>query len=178
MKNDFLDFKKYKKYFGSHASQDLNKFLEGMPVHAGRTVLIAAGIAWGIAAGAGLFAVMTAQNLTTVRAELQETQSLKPPVPEIKYGMADTKDLERFKESAEKIYRGLSINVSRNDMMISANSTSGFPEFREAIGHLHNAGKGWVFDIRELCVGRECKKRGKLHATLTTQKISIEKPQS
>ncbi|MEM8833360.1 MAG: hypothetical protein AAGB32_02350 [Pseudomonadota bacterium] len=171
-----FDLGKYKKYFGAHSSQDLNRFLEALPQNAGQTVLIAAGIAWGMAAAAGLYAAVQAQSLTELRATLKETQALKPSVPTIKNVAIPKTEVEKFVEQAKKTYRGLDIKSQGSTVIITAASTSNFAEFREAIGHVQNGGNGWRVSLEKLCVGRECDKRSKLAASLKVNKVSVENP--
>ncbi|MEM6811661.1 MAG: hypothetical protein AAF549_04255 [Pseudomonadota bacterium] len=171
-----VDFNKYKKYLNSQSSADLNRFLEALPHNAGKTVLIAAGIAWGIAAAAGLYASIQAQSLTELRAELKETQALKPAVPTIKNVAIPKAEVERFVTQAKKTYRGIDIKAQGSTIIITASSTSNFAEFREAIGHVQNGGNGWRVTLDKLCVGRECDKRFKLAASLKVNKVSVENP--
>jgi len=63
-----MDFKSFdmnsmQKYFSPKATEDLNVFLEKLPQNAGKTILIAAAIAWGMAATTGLFKKCEAGSL-------------------------------------------------------------------------------------------------------------------
>jgi len=176
-----MDFKSFnmgnfKKYLGTHSSADLNHFLENLPNNAGKTVLIAAAIAWGAAATAGLYTTIQAQGLTELRAELKETQALKPSVPKITDVAIPENEVKRFVEEAQKTYRGIELKSNRSVIIITAPSTSNFSEFREAIGHVQNGGNGWRVTLDKLCVGRECDKRNKLMASLSVNKVSVENP--
>jgi hypothetical protein len=171
-----FDFKSLKKYFSSQSSDDLNKFLEKLPQNAGHTVLIAAAIVWGMAAAFGLYTAIQTQQMTELRAELKETEALKPAVPKIKNVAIPKKDIDRFIKHAQKSYRGLSMKAKGSVIVITANRTSSFTEFREAIGHVQNGGDGWRVSLEKLCVGRECDKRFKLAASLKVSKVSVENP--
>lgn len=171
-----FDWKSLKKYFGKQSSDDLNRFLENLPQKAGQTVLIAAGIAWGVAAAAGLYTAVHTQSLIELRETLKETDALKPVVPVIKNIPIPKDDIEKFVESAKESYRGIDIKVNGSTIVISATNTSSFTEFREAIGHMQNGGEGWRVQMEKLCVGRECDKRFKLAVTLRVNKVSVENP--
>lgn len=171
-----FDFKSLQKYFTAQSADDLNRFLEKIPQNAGKTVLIAAGIAWGMAAASGLYTAMQVQSLTELRAELKETDALKPAVPKIKNVAISKDDVEKFVEQAQKSYRGIDIKANGSTIIITANRTSSFAEFREAIGHVQNGGDGWRVSLEKLCVGRECDKRYALAASLKVNKVSVEKP--
>lgn len=170
-----FDIKSFQKYFSSQSADDLNRFLEKMPQNAGQTVLIAAAIAWGMAAAVGLYTSIQTQKLTELRAELKSTEALKPAVPQIKNMAIPKAEVEKFVESAKKSYRGIDIKVNGSTIIITANSTLNFAEFREAIGHIQNGGDGWRVTLEKLCVGRECDKRFKLAASLKVNKVSVEK---
>jgi len=170
-----FDFSKINKYFSPKATEDLNVFLEKLPHNAGKTVLIAAAIAWGMAAASGLYTAIQAQKLTELRAELRETESLKPSVPKIKNVAINKKDVEEFVEKAKESYKGLDIKANNSNILITARSTRNFAEFREAIGHVQNGGNGWRVSLEKLCVGRECDKQHKLAASLKVNKVSVEK---
>jgi len=169
-----FDFGKLKKYFGTHSSADLNHFLENLPQNAGKTVLIAAAIAWGTAAAAGLYATIQAQNLTQLRAELKETEALKPPIPKISNVAIPASEVKIFVDGAQKAYKDINLRANNSNIIISAPSTVFFTQFREAIGHIQNGGSGWRVTLEKLCVGRECDERSKLMATLKVNKVSVE----
>lgn len=176
MTSKSFDWQKIQKYFSAQSTDDLNRFLEKVPQNAGQTVLIAAGIAWAMAAAAGLYTAVETQALTELRAELKETQALKPKVPHIKNVGIPKKQLEQFVEGAQKSYRGIDIKVNGSTIIITANSTANFAEFREAIGHVQNGGDGWRVSLDKLCVGRECDKQHKLAVSLKVNKVSVENP--
>lgn len=171
-----FDIKKFEKFFSAKASDDLNRFLENLPNHAGKNVLIAAGVIWALTAALGLYASIQAQELTILRAELREVQALKPAVPTIKNIAIPKKEIEDFVKKAEKNYRGINISSKGSTIVITATSTANFVEFREAIGHVQNGGDGWRVTLEKLCVGRECDRNYKLAVSLKVSKVSVEKP--
>ncbi len=170
-----FDIKTLQKYFSAQSADDLNRFLEKMPQNVGQTVLIAAAIAWGMAAAVGLYTAIQTQKLTELRAELKATEALKPSVPKIKNIAIPKKEVEKFVEHAKKSYRGIDIKSNGSTIIITARSTLNFAEFREAIGHVQNGGDGWRVSLEKLCVGRECDKQYKLAASLKVNKVSVEK---
>ena len=171
-----FDWKSLQKYFSAQSADDLNRFLEKLPQNVGQTVLIAAAIAWGMAAALGLYTAIQTQKLTELRAELKETQALKPSVPTIKNVAISKEEVEAFVKHAKKNYRGLDIRAKGSTIIITATRTANFAEFREAIGHVQNGGDGWRVSLEKLCVGRECDKRYKLAASLKVNKVSVENP--
>lgn len=170
-----FDWRSLQKYFSAQSTDDLNRFLEKIPQNAGQTVLIAAGIAWGVAAAAGLFTAIQTQKMTELRAELAETKALKPSVPTIKNVGIPKAEVEAFVKQAQKNYRGINIKASGSTILITASSTANFTEFREAIGHVQNGGSGWRVSLEKMCVGRECDKRHRLAVSLKVNKVSVEK---
>lgn len=170
-----FDLKSLQKYLSVESVDDLKHFLEKIPQNAGQTVLIAAAIAWGMAAAAGLYTSVQTQKLTEFRTELRETEALKPSVPTIKNVTIPKEEVEKFVANAKKIYRGIDIKVNGSTIIITAQSTLNFAEFREAIGHVQNGGDEWRVSLVNLCVGRECDKY-KLAASLKVNKLSVEKP--
>lgn len=171
-----FDLKKLKKYFSAQSSDDLNRFLEKIPQNAGKTVLMAAAIAWGMAAAAGLYTAVQTQRMTELRGTLKDTEALQPVVPTIKNIPIAQNEIDKFIENAKESYRGLDIKANGSTIVITANSTSNFTEFREAIGHVQNGGAGWRVSLEKLCVGRECDQRFKLAVSLRVNKVSVENP--
>lgn len=171
-----FDINKLKHILSSQSSDDFNKFLEKLPHNAGHTVLIAAGIAWGMAAAAGLYVAVQTQALTELRATLKEIEALKPAVPKIKNVPIAQAQIDKFIDNASKSYRGISLKANKSTIIISANSTANFAEFREALGHVQNGGDQWRVSLEKLCVGRECDNRTKLMASLKVNKVSVENP--
>lgn len=171
-----FNFKSLQKYFSAQSTDDLNRFLEKIPQNVGQTVLIAAAIAWGVAAALGLYTAIQTQKLTELRAELKETEALKPSVPTIRNVAIPKAEVEAFVKQAQKNYRGIDLTVNGSTILITASSTANFAEFREAIGHVQNGGDGWRVSLDKLCVGRECDKRYKLAVSLKVNKVSVENP--
>ena len=177
-----MDYKKIlssstlKKLMSPQASSDLNRFLEALPQNAGQNVLIAAGIAWGVAAALGLITMVKVQELTALRAEYREAEALTPEVPSIAESAVPAADVEKFAKQFEKIYSGLSVRQSGSKITVSAASTSRFGQFREAIGHVYNGGRDWRVSLESLCVGRECtsEKNSRLVVSLNLKKVSVE----
>ncbi|MAZ76194.1 MAG: hypothetical protein CMH31_02715 [Micavibrio sp.] len=171
-----FDFKSLKKLANPKAADDLNIFLEKLPQNAGKTVLIAAGVAWGAAAAIGLYTAVQMQGMIELRAQLKETKALKPAVPSIQEKPISKADVESFVKEASDIYRGIDIKANGSSVVITARSTANFTEFREALGHVQNGGQGWRVSLEKLCVGRECDKTYKLGATLKVNKVTVSEP--
>ncbi len=176
-----MDFKSLnmgmlKKLTSPQSSKDLNAFLEKLPQNAGNTVLVAAGIVWGISAALGLVTMVKAQELTELRAELKETQALSPSVPKITEGSIPQKDIEAFVEKMKKTYKGLDVKKSSAGIQITSTTTSNFGQFREAVAHVSNGGANWRINLDQLCVGRECNQNDKLAVSLSIKQVSVENP--
>ncbi|MDY0029330.1 MAG: hypothetical protein RBR86_05230 [Pseudobdellovibrionaceae bacterium] len=177
MASGSFDFRSFQKYFGPQASGDLNIFLEKMPQNAGKGALIAAGISWGMVAALGLFCVMQMKSLTDLRAELLQSEALKPAVPTISYETIDKKALDNLIEDFRAVYPGMTFTVTKGSLAISSRSTSDYARFREILGHIVNAGPMWRVGVESICVGRECKTNA-LEAKVKIQKLKIDKPSS
>ena len=163
-----------KKLTNPQASKDLNVFLEKLPQNAGHPVLIAAGIAWGFAAAAGLITMVKVQELTELRAELKESQAITPAIPSIKETAVNQDQIKSFVTEFQNNYGGLEVKQSGSNIMITSTRTTNFGEFREAIGHVYNGGVGWRVGLDKLCVGRECDQKHKLAVALSLKQVSVE----
>jgi hypothetical protein len=170
-----FDWRTLKKYTSPQVSEDLNAFLEKLPQHAGQSMLMIAGVAWAAAGALGLYTTVQMQKITEFRAKLQEAQALKPVVPIIKDTSVNPKEVTEFVDKIKGIYTGLSIKANGATILITADNTGSFGQFREAIGHIQNGGSGWRVTIDRLCVGRECE-RVPLAASLKINKVSVESP--
>ncbi len=171
-----FDFRALKKYLNPGSSDDLNRFLEKLPQHAGQTALIAAGIAWAAAAALGLFAMMQTKQLTELRGQLQSTEALLPIVPVITMTPVSPEEIKPFLETTKVVDADLQINNQNNIITVQSKDTSQFPEFREALGHVVNGGTGWRVKVEAFCVGRECN-LNPLNAVLKVEKFGINKPE-
>lgn len=171
-----FDFRSLQKYLNPQSSEDLNKFLEDLPQHVGQTVLIAAGIAWGIAAALGLYTMIQVQELIELREEFKAAEALKPVVPKIRDVPISPQEVKQFVGKTEKYYNGLKFKQNGSSIIITSNNTSYFGQFREAVGHVQNGGSGWRVSLSKLCVGRECDAQDKLAIALTVNKVSVESP--
>lgn len=173
--NNFINMSTLKRLMDPKAANDFNDFLERLPETVGKNALIAAGIAWAMAASIGLYAAVQAQTLTTMRAELKEVEALKPVVPVVRDASVNQNELQNLALELEKTYPDLQVKQQKGAIFISAKKTAVFGQFREAVGHVQNGGNGWRVSVDKLCVGRECD-RDQLAALLKISKISVDKP--
>ncbi len=170
-----FDWRSLQKYLNPSAANDLNDFLERLPQTAGQTVLIAAGVAWMAASGLGLYTAVNVKALIELRAELKETQALKPLVPTLRNVPVSKKAVSAFSVGLKKTYPNLAIKQQGPSIQITAKTTGMFGPWREAIGHVQNGGTGWRVSVDKLCVGRECKGQA-LGVLLKINKVSVDIP--
>ncbi|MCK6418140.1 MAG: hypothetical protein L6Q57_04275 [Alphaproteobacteria bacterium] len=170
-----FDWRSLQKFANPRVADDLNRFLEKLPQNAGKTVLVAAGIAWAAAGAIGLYTTVQIQKMTDLQAKLEEAEAIKPLVPVITETAVKAEDVRSFVDKAKKIYTGLEISGRDNTVQVTAKSTGAFGQFREAIGHVLNGGTGWRVSIESLCIGRECKPNP-LSASFKINKVSVDKP--
>lgn len=171
-----LDVSMFKKLTDPKLAGDLNTYLENLPEKAGHTILIAAGIAWAVAAAAGLFATIKVQQLTEFRNTVREAKALVPIVPKISDAGIAADEVKKFAETASNAYKDLTFTPNGSTLLITAKSTSSYAQFREAIGHVQNGGNGWRVSLQKFCVGRECDRQFGLAASLSINKVSVERP--
>lgn len=171
-----FDMRSLQKYVSvsPQATEDLNEFLEKLPQNTSNTMLAIVAAVWAFAGMSGLFATVQMQNLTELRAELQNAQSLQPIVPGIKNVPVPRKEIAIFVEKTRATYPDLTIKDSGSSVLITAKSTIFFGQFREAIGHVQNGGSGWRVEMSDFCVGRECP-REPLSVALKINKVSVTK---
>ena len=165
-----------KKLTDPKAAGDLNVFLEKMPQNAGQTILIAAGIVWAMAGALGLYTSIQTKALTELRASYKEADALTPIVPTIKDAPIDNAEVKAFVDKVTDSYKGLAFRVDGSTIIITADNTNKFSQFREAISHMQNGGPGWRVALDKLCVGRECDANYKLAVSLKVNKVSVENP--
>ncbi len=167
-----FDWRVLQKFFSPQATEDLNVFLEKLPQNTGNTMIVIAACAWAAAGMVGLYTTVQIQQLTELRAKLQEAEALKPIVPKIKDVPVGKAEVAAFVDKIKGIYTGLSIKAAGSSIVITTKSTAQYGQFREAVGHVQNGGAGWRVNIDRLCVGRECS-RDALAAALKINKVSI-----
>jgi hypothetical protein len=136
---------------------DMNLFLEQMPMRAGYGVLIAGGIVWLIAGLAVVYATTVAKDVAEIRAELIKSEALKPVVPKLVKTPVPAADVKKFVERVNPLYKDIAISGSGGGINITSGSGRYFGAFREAINHAYNGGQRWRLSLESLCVGRECK---------------------
>lgn len=168
-----FDFRKIQRLLSPQAMEDLNRFLEKLPQTAGHTVLMAAGVAWAVAAATGLLATIQIKSLLEARHKLSEATALLPPVPKIEDIPVPKAEVDAFVKTLKDTYKVVDIKSNGSTIVISSKTTSAFPEFREAVGHVQNGGAGWRVSIDKLCVGRECQ-TFQLGASLKINKVSVK----
>jgi hypothetical protein len=172
-----FDWKSLQKYLNPEAANDFSRFMDTIPVHAGKGVLIAGGIAWAAVACIGFFTILQTKEITELRATLESSEAIKPLVPVITVEPVSNGEVVKIVNTFKTTYPSLTYTANANSISIKSKQTSDFAQFREAIGHVVNGGKGWKVEIETLCIGRECKDSG-LGAKLKIQKLKIDKPSS
>src|SRR5688572_10167841 len=125
-----FDWRSLKEYASPQVSEELNAFLEKLPQHAGQTLLIIAGVAWAFAGAIGLYTTVQMQKMTEFRAKLQEAEALKPIVPTITDTSVNPKEVTEFVDKIKTIYTGLSIKANGASILITAENTGSFGQFR------------------------------------------------
>lgn len=178
MKFDF-DYRKLQKYASPQAFNDLNDFLESLPVRAGQGVLIAAGIAWAVAGFAIFYAIIQAQQVAELRTELLKAEALVPQVPKIVRESVPDQKIKAFAARVDKAYQNVKVVSSGNTIKVTSGNGRFFGAYREAIGHLFNGGDSrlgetWRIDVKSMCVGRECKGNF-LNGEFTVYKLAVDK---
>lgn len=177
MSSKSFDWKSLQKYLNPEAANDFSRFMDTVPIHAGKGVLIAAGIAWAAVAAIGFFTVLQTKEITELRASLSESEAVKPLVPVLKLEAVSNDELNKIVERFKAVYPALNTTTNSGTITIQSKQTADFAQFREAIGHLVNGGRGWKLEVNNFCVGRECKDSG-LSTVLKVQKLKIDKPSS
>lgn len=176
MKLDF-DFRKLQKYTSPQAFNDLNDFLESMPMRAGQGMLIAAGIAWAVAGAAIFYAIIHAGQVAELRSELVKAEALVPQVPKIVRNSVPADQVSAFTQRVDKAYGNVKVSSIGNTIRVTSGNGRYFGAFREAVGHLFNGGnqrESWRIDVQSLCVGRECKPNF-LMGEFTVYKLGVDK---
>lgn len=170
-----FDFRSLNKYLSAKAADDFNRFIETVPQNAGKTALLAAGIAWAAVAALGLFSMLQTQKITELRGQLEASEALTPLVPVIKMTAVPDTEITAFVDKAKILYPGLTLTNSANVITVQSQDTSSYAQLREMMGHVVSGGNGWKVSINSLCIGRECPQRA-MDAALRIEKVTIEKP--
>ena len=168
-----FDMNSLNKYFSAQSANDLNAFIESMPMRAGYGVLIAAGIAWLLAGLAVVYATTVATNVAEIRTELIKTEASKPLVPKLSKIAVPDSEVKAFVERTDPLYKDVVITHDGNSIKLNANSGRFFGAFREAINHAYNGGQGWRLSLQSMCVGRECEKQGFLSGEFTINRLKV-----
>lgn len=168
-----FDWRALQRFFSPQAADDLNAFLEKLPVNVGQTMLVICGIVWVGAAGLGLYTTVKMQEFAQLRNDLEAAQSVVPKVPDIKDQPVAPDQVKNFVDNISKVYANLKITAQGSVIEISARSTAQYGEFREAIGHIQNGGAGWRVNLESLCVGSECVGE-QLKARMKINKVTVD----
>jgi len=144
------------KYLSPQGMNDVNRFLEQMPLRAGYGVLIAGGIVWFLSGLAVVYATTVAKDVADIRTELIKSEALKPVVPQIIKQPVASSELSDFIDKISPLYNNITITSNGSKIVVTSTSGRYFGAFREAINHVYNGGQGWRLSLESMCVGREC----------------------
>lgn len=163
------------KYLSPQGMNDMNRFLEQMPVRAGYGVLIAGGIIWFVAGLAVVYATTVAKDVAGIRAELVKSEALKPVVPKIVRTAVSDADIKSFVTRVNPLYKDVTMTASNGKISMRASSGRYFGAFREAINHAYNGGQRWRLSLQSLCVGRECGTVGFLSGSFSVDTLKVQR---
>lgn len=162
------------KYLSPQGMNDMNKFVEQMPMRAGYGVLIAGGVAWLVGGLAVVYATTVAKDVSDIRTELIKSEALKPVVASLVKTPVPAKDIDKFVERVNPLYRDVDIKSNASKIVMSASNGRYFGAFREAVNHAYNGGQRWRLSLESLCVGRECK-GGFLSGTFNVNTLKVQR---
>lgn len=162
------------KYLSPQGANDMNRFMEQMPMRAGYGVLIAGGIAWFIGGLAVVYATTVAKDVAEIRAELIKSEALKPVVASLVRQPVPNQDIMDFVERVDPLYKDVSIVANGSKISMTSGSGRYFGAFREAVNHAYNGGQRWRLSLESLCVGRECE-GGFLSGAFNVNTLKVER---
>ncbi|MBU6236071.1 MAG: hypothetical protein KGQ41_09515 [Alphaproteobacteria bacterium] len=161
-----------------HAYKNLDVFVEQIPLRAGYAAVGAGAICLLLACLSITYAVLQANNVMTLRADILKAEALKPTVPVInKVPVADT-DAQAFAKRLKDFYPQLEVNSSGARIEMRSGQIDKYGAFREAVGNVFNGGKGWRITVESMCVGRECKNNTPIFGAFTIHTLRVDKPAS
>jgi len=164
------------KYLSPQGMNDMNKFIEQMPMRAGYGVLIAGGIAWFFGGLAVVYATTVAKDVAEIRSELIKSEALKPVVATLVRQPVPASDVSAFVEKIDPLYRDIDIKASGSKITVSSSNARYFGAFREAINHAYNGGQRWRLSLESLCVGRDCQSQGGfLNGTFNVNTLKVQR---
>lgn len=162
------------KYLSPQGANDMNRFIEQMPMRAGYGILIAGGIAWFVGGLAVVYATTVAKDVSNIRAELLKSEALKPVVASLVRTPVPAADIEIFVDRVNPLYRDVDITANASKIVMSSSNGRYFGAFREAINHAYNGGQRWRLSLESLCVGRECE-GGFLSGTFNVNTLKVQR---
>lgn len=173
-----FDFKAFNaainKYLSPQGMNDMNRFIEQMPLRAGHGILIAGGIAWFVGGLAVVYATTVAKDIADIRAELIKSEALKPVVASLVRQPVANDDIAKFVERVNPLYKDVQISTKGSKVTMVSSSGRYFGAFREAINHAYNGGQRWRLSLESLCVGRECD-GGFLSGTFNVNTLKVQR---
>jgi hypothetical protein len=156
-----------------YLSEDIDLFLKGLPLNAGKTAVMVVLTAWSIAAVLVLLAVVKSDEMADKKLEILKAQALRPSVPKIQPIPIPVADLTKFVEMGKKSYPNLRIQPAGNGRLsISSGELKNYNEWRAAINHAQNMTNNIRVDIDTLCAGRECR-GASLNATFKINRVTV-----
>jgi hypothetical protein len=169
-----VSIEKIKNLFSARSVKALDKFLDAIPANVGLNVVLVVGMMWLVAIAFLYMAVQQLEDTAMIRREFLQVESLKPPIPEMKYVLVKKEKLVEFGDNVSLIYKGLHVSVKGDGKVsITAQDTDFFPQFISGISYFQRGDRDWRVNISKLCAGRDCK-GSKLSTDLKIEKVMVE----
>ncbi len=171
-----IDMATIKRLTSPHAYKNLDVFVEQLPLRAGYAAVAAGAICLVLACLSITYAVLQANNIMTLRADILKAEALKPTVPVITKAPVEDAQVQAFIKKMKDFYPQMDITGSGARIELRSSEISKYGAFREAVGHMFNGGKGWRVAVENMCVGRECKNATTVHGVFTVHMLRVDKP--
>lgn len=169
---NMFEWPRIKRMLGSQAVEDLDDFLDKLPLRAGIVPLVLTCFMWLVAGGAVLFSYDKAIELHNIQKDLIEAQSLTPTVPRVVRTAIPQDVLVDHIDRVKEYYSNVTVEYRAGAIYISALGTSLYNDWRGAMDAVSMGDKDWRAEVKEMCVGRDCS-GVKLSAVMTVEKLDI-----
>lgn len=176
-----MDMTQIKRWLSPAGYQGLDTFLETLPARVSHNILIAAGVAWAVAAALLLYANLQSTSYAELRTELLKTEAVKPLVPSIVENPVPAAEMTVKVDQMKKVFKDLAFTVNDGGIIVSVDDPKYYGAFLQSVYAIMALGEGYKVTMSELCEGGECKTKSSkpfLYAAFDVKKLEVKTSES
>jgi len=143
-----------------------------------KATMVIVSMSWGGAVLLMLFALYTVNLSVTAKREVFEAAAMEPSLPRIITRKPEAAEITPLMDRMQKRFPDIAFSLS-NDQSLTVSAVDGakFRTWLTVLSYIDTISPQYRWQMKDFCVGVQCKASSPMRAVLTAQKITFAAPQ-